>query len=100
VDVQLGQQVTDVDNIDTQPSISIFPNPVETNLNFSIEHFSQNELTIKLFDLLGRPVFNQTFSNNGQKLNETIDVSILPTGTYVFEVTSGKINLYEKVILK
>lgn len=70
-------------------SIDIYPNPVKTN--FIITNF-ENATTIKLYDVWG--VQQSLVTQNNQ-----IDISTLPTGTYLLVITTNQgENLTKKII--
>jgi hypothetical protein len=61
-------------------AVQIFPNPATTTLNINLSGVSGSAVTWTLFDLLGKQLGTDTFTE--QQL-ATIDVSHLPTGLYL-----------------
>ena len=70
-----------------QESITAFPNPSTGQLNFKKETpsvFSRFELTV--FDISGKLVFQKKETD----LSETIDLSHLSTGNYIYQIKEGE----------
>lgn len=65
---------------------SIFPNPVNANLNITIPS-NGNSLKAEVRDALGKIVYTEKLSNNS-----TINVSSLPSGLYFITLSDNKNN--------
>jgi len=63
----------------SKDDIFIYPNPASQELNISAEGFNIDE--VEIYTLTGQKVFNVT------PKSETIDISPLPPGMYIVEVT-------------
>ncbi|MCX7550678.1 M28 family peptidase [Xanthomarina sp. F2636L] len=74
-------------NIDV--TFSMYPNPVQENLNIYMDLKDQEYATFKLIDILGKQILHKTFKTSSNKL----DVSNLNKGIYlaVFEVGNSKV---------
>lgn len=75
--------------------ISIYPNPSESI--FNINRNTNDNLTIKVFDLTGKQVF---FKKNIQETNYRIDLSNYAKGIYVMNMSSNGKSATKKLILK
>jgi hypothetical protein len=71
-----------------------YPNPVESNTNFYIEHNAENQdltFTIMIFDNVGNQVFNQTencyFCNKSLNFGMKIDPKNFKSGTYFYRIS-------------
>ena len=65
---------------DSQPLVQLYPNPVSETLNIS----GLKDAAIKMFSVNGKEMMSfDKFSGN------TIDVSKLPAGVYIMNVTTG-----------
>lgn len=69
----------------------IYPNPSTGILKVA----SENNVSIKLFDILGKVVFTAQNVNNQNELN----ISSLQKGLYIVKLTDGDLNYTEKLIL-
>ncbi|PNQ74848.1 hypothetical protein C1T31_01535 [Hanstruepera neustonica] len=76
---------------------NIYPNP--TNGEVTIELSSHEDVTIGLYDIRGRKVYNNEFKNT-TAFNKTIDLSSASTGVYMLQVTSGTRTATKKLIIK
>ena len=75
-------------------TMEVFPNPVTDWLNINIEHAQFGRLTIKMFDLNGKLIYNEPFSGN------YIDVKEFAHGTYLISVSNkqGKVLTESKFV--
>jgi hypothetical protein len=81
-------------------SISIFPNPAnsQTTLSFSIE--KSCNVSLEIFDLLGKrlkSVILGELSVGSHSLD--IDLSELQSGTYYYRITEGNIVETQKIVI-
>ena len=78
-----------------------FPNPFNPQSTFTLTVAQDQEVSIALFDMLGRQV--QTLYQGQLQANRahnfTIDGSQLPSGTYIYRVTGSRFHTSERVIL-
>ncbi len=63
------------------PKVSIYPNPVEHTLYLSLRDLRQ--ATVSIFDMSGRLVFEQTFSEG----DHTLDAGFLNNGIYMVAIS-------------
>lgn len=76
----------------TQKSISIYPNPANSLLNFSITQ--STEYTVNIYNVLGELVLKQ------KNVSNPIEISMLPKGTYFLKVYNEKNLLINKKFIK
>jgi len=71
-----------------QPVIQVWPNPVREAL--SLVHFFRfnNAGTIKVYDMVGRFIFEDSWESTAPKSTSTFDVSGLSPGMYILELES------------
>ena len=74
--------------------VIVYPVPATTQLHF--EYSRQDMVTIKLMDMAGRTMQEQTLANN---TGATIDVGSYPPGVYLYQVISGTIVQSGKVVV-
>jgi zinc-dependent metalloproteinase lipoprotein len=76
--------------VNIKNSVSIYPNPAKTELNFN---FSQNNIQeVSISNLLGQVFFQL-------KNKSSIDISNLPNGIYIITITQGQ-NKYNQKFIK
>ena len=98
LDVQLAQQLdVDVNEILEDTAISLFPNPTESILHFSMETDGVQKVQIQLFDILGRVVLQNEFQSDQTGINEQLDLTTLQVGTYIFEASTSESSVYRKI---
>lgn len=92
--------VNAVNDIESNESISIFPNPVNKNLNLSIANAkSINNLNVKLYNISGQVVLNNSYKNPENEIS--LSVENLSAGTYIVEVSNDEnIISKEKIIIE
>ncbi len=82
----------DVNNIDPDDDISIYPNPAETNINIKSVSGRLKNAVLHIYDMMGKSVYKGSAGNNTQ-----IDISHFAAGNYVLEIKSNEAS-YRKLI--
>ncbi|MEO8237427.1 MAG: M4 family metallopeptidase [Flavobacterium sp.] len=90
--VVVNELVADTDK--ASPEITLYPNPVENELNISSSSSEQKGSSFKITNALGQQV------SSGQLSESPIDVSKLSTGIYIIELNSGQKRVTKKFIKK
>jgi hypothetical protein len=82
--------------LDVTISAQVYPNPTANNLIISLQNYSYENLTYKLFDIRGREIINGTISNS-----ETI-VNMQPyaSATYILKLSKKNKEIKSFKILK
>ena len=87
-------------NVDATEGITTttYPNPFTQNINFQFSKPITDEISISIFDVLGRMIYEQ----NRKAVNDilTIDLSGLPSSEYLLYLRTNKLNYYTKIIKK
>jgi hypothetical protein len=80
--------------------VVIFPNPTSTNLNVCYNLPKEDEITIALFDMQGKLILQKSLGKqvSGEQ-QQTLDVSNLTEGTYVFRI-EGQHQTVNKTLIK
>ena len=76
--------ISDVNEIDYNQQISVYPNPATNNLSINSNEFKINKISI--FDMYGKQI--KTLDCNSH--NEDINISFLPKGVYIFRILTNK----------
>jgi len=74
-----------VDDLNATSSFSLYPNPSSSILNIELNG-NQTDLTYEVFDILGKQITSETFSNGNLS---QIDVSNWNTGLYLIKLSNG-----------
>jgi hypothetical protein len=77
-------------------ALNIIQNPVQNNLQFTIDNLQSSTNYLSIFDFTGRRVNSFTAQNGVQD----IDVSFLTSGTYVLQMITADGQVYDKVFVK
>jgi hypothetical protein len=76
--------------------ISTYPNPFVNLVNFQLVENIVGVISIYVFDVNGRLVFQKDKEMNGSLL--TVDLSSLPRSQYLVRLKSEKFNYYTKIL--
>lgn len=90
---QVGTQYTALKELSENDILHIFPNPSSENLTIQIN--SSENFFLKIYNLLGEEIR----SENMVQIND-LDVSDFPKGIYIFRISVGNNNYFEKVIIE
>jgi len=86
--VGIGEIYTD-HGISGKDVLKVYPNPVSTTVYFQLENQSSSSIfEVSLFNMNGKQVKMNRVSFNVEHSKGSIDVSDLPTGTYIIKVKS------------
>ncbi|QYS90828.1 T9SS type A sorting domain-containing protein [Flavobacterium covae] len=75
----------------------IFPNP--SNGKFNITLSTDQEVTIQLFDLGGRNMFERKYEAKGSEFNSEIDLSNISSGVYILNIESKNKKESRRIII-
>ena len=79
-------------------NISYYPNPIVDIINFNFTNLPSDELGVMVFDYAGRNVMNRKINISDYK--SKLNMSELPSGSYLIYLHNNKINFYTKIIKK
>lgn len=87
---------------DVFENFSIYPNPIE-NDNFTLLFnvpFTEESVTLNLFDFTGRVIMAARYDNSSSLFNENIKLKSLRTGIYFLNITNGSKETTKKLIIR
>jgi len=89
-----------VQEIGPDPSyVTLYPNPAHDNLIIGFTHEIQGKVTVRIIDLMGREIYNQSFDNsNKEKL--VISVPRMNSGLYIANVSGENFDYSSKLIIQ
>jgi hypothetical protein len=81
---------------------SAYPNPFVGKLNMRLDLGESGSSTLKIFNIYGQEVSNQSFSSQTGKVNFTWEAtdSNLKSGIYILQLSNGKETITKKVMMK
>ncbi len=84
---------------DNEPEASVYPNPVQNQLNISFENSNISPVNLTLFDASGRVVLQKTKIEINAS-DTRLDVSHLKNGLYLLKITFDEKTITKKVIIR
>lgn len=78
------QEYTPVETV-----LSLYPNPAAGEVNINANFMTSEDVTIKINDIVGREVFNNTYENNGDLFTAKITLSQFAKGVYTVTLIQG-----------
>lgn len=79
--------------------VQLFPNPATKNLNFIVENQQLNDLSLSIFDISGKTVFEKRL-NNESIIQEKINIQDFLAGVYFLKIYSNIAQNTYKVIVE
>ena len=90
------QSITGAAENNSEVDVNVFPNPVNTTLNFGFNQELSEEVTISLFDMTAKLV--KSFQTSG--MNYSLDMSGLLQGIYLVKISGADLNKVMHIIKK
>ena len=84
-------------NID---NLNIYPNPNSGLFTLEFESNYNQDIFIKLFDEVGKNIYNQDINNFKGKYVKTINVQGLKPGVYYIQLAAENKILSQKIVIK
>jgi hypothetical protein len=95
VATKITKNELEVDELTFSPN----PNDGKFNLQFSTSN-QKDPLSVKIFDLQGKEVYNETINKFSGKYSKKIDISEKGKGTYILQILQGNKSKTNKVLIK
>lgn len=95
----LDDFATDIDNVAANLPVKIFPNYTNSIVNIEYEATSNENLTITVFDMLGRVVEQKRISTSNGKNTTRLNLAKQSAGYYFVELDNGSQKVSEKIVL-
>jgi len=80
-------------------NLSMYPNPSSTEINIRISSFSNDPVTVEIFDLQGRAILRNKYRDISGAFTERIDVRSISSGVYLLKVKQGSKEGTRKIII-
>jgi len=78
---------------------AIFPNPNNGEFTIKLNSNSGSDIKVDIFDIRGRKIFNNSFTNTGE-FNETINLNSIQSGMYLVTVNDGTNEVTKRIIVE
>lgn len=79
---------TSIEEVNKISKINIYPNPTNDYVNIDVDFNRSSELNLKVIDLLGKVLYQNTPGTKSVQFSDRIDVSRFAAGTYVIYVNN------------
>jgi len=76
------------------------PNPNNGNFNINLNSIDSKNVTVSVYDMIGRQIFSNKYDNNQVNFNKNINLGSIKSGVYLVNVTDGVRSNSEKIIIK
>jgi hypothetical protein len=78
--------------------VETYPNPVSEVLNVSVTRSTEEAVSFRLTDMVGRVVYNEKQSGKDASILRSIDMSAFPAGIYMISVESAGYSSVSKIV--
>ena len=85
-------------NEDFNMDITFYPNPTTDYVNFNFSNLESSDLNVLVFDYAGRVLITTKIDIENYKTK--LDLSSLPSGSYLIYLNTNKFNYHTKIIKK
>jgi len=79
--------------------LSVSPNPASDVITIQAGTKFPAEIKVQLLDIKGNIVASENYGVKFGEISNTLNVSLLPSGTYYINFTAGNTTVNEKVII-
>lgn len=79
--------VTGINELTDQPQILVYPNPFATDISISLQNENLHQATFTITNLVGQTIYRREETNLANNYTKMLDLSYLPNGMYLLEVT-------------
>lgn len=80
-------------------NFAIFPNPNNGEFTIKMNSNSGSDIQVDVFDIRGRRIFNNVYSNTGE-FNETVNLNSVQSGMYLVTVNDGNNEVTKRIIVE
>ncbi|WP_377714513.1 M43 family zinc metalloprotease [Pseudofulvibacter geojedonensis] len=95
-----GTPVLSIEDQLIKDSFSVWPNPSNGNVNISFNAPNNKDVIVKLYDIRGRLISNQTFTNNESTFNKNLRFNNLEQAIYILKVNTGSTEITKRLVIK
>ncbi|WP_130736321.1 reprolysin-like metallopeptidase [Flavobacterium sp. J27] len=89
----LGSESFDFDDF------ALYPNPNNGSFTVKLMSKSSNDITIDVYDISGRQVFANSYSNTGN-FSQNINLNAVQSGVYLVAITDGNARTVKRIIVE
>ncbi|WP_431137190.1 M12 family metallo-peptidase [Psychroserpens mesophilus] len=88
-----------IDDQVLENSLSIYPNPNNGEFNIKLNSNLNDSVTINVYDIRGRTVFENIYKKQAAEFNEVIKLNEVQSGVYLLEISVGENRVTKKIVI-
>lgn len=97
----MGQDlITSVNDLSFINSIQVYPNPINNILNISFNSKIKNNISVRVYDILGKSLFVTNENIESGVNSMAIDFSTFDRGVYLIQIKDEKMNVFSLKVVK
>lgn len=83
------------------PQIELSPNPVKVGgqISFSYSGPDNQSVTFRIFNVIGRNVYENTVFHDSGEINDVVNIGQLPKGLYFFQAASNHKTVTHRLLI-
>ncbi|WP_172277566.1 T9SS type A sorting domain-containing protein [Chryseobacterium sp. LAM-KRS1] len=93
-----------IKEVGTKASFGLYPNPTtadkKVTVLFDVKEKANNKGSVEVYDLSGKQVYKSELTNQTGFYKQDLNLSMLPSGTYLIKITYGGNSETKKLIVK
>ncbi|WP_345989636.1 T9SS type A sorting domain-containing protein [Chryseobacterium sp. Chry.R1] len=93
-----------IKEVGTKASFGLYPNPTtadkKVTVLFDVKEKANNKGSVEVYDLSGKQVYKSELTNQTGFYKQDLNLSMLPSGTYLVKITYGGNSETKKLIVK
>lgn len=92
-----AQNIADELTVDNFFSFNLYPNPTNGSVTLAVNHTENTNLKLNIKDILGKTVLSQSWDVQKGLQERQLDLTNLPTGSYIVELKGHNITEYKRL---
>jgi Metallo-peptidase family M12B Reprolysin-like/Secretion system C-terminal sorting domain len=80
-------------------NFTLFPNPNQGSFNIKFDSNSSNTINVTVFDIRGREVYTNSYSNTGM-IDQNIKLNTIEAGVYLVKVVDGDRKVVKRIVIE
>ncbi|MBN4073136.1 T9SS type A sorting domain-containing protein, partial [Crocinitomix catalasitica] len=91
-----------IDEEEVNYDFNVYPNPTEGIVNLSLDNFTGDQIQLNIYSELGQLIYTEDIYDNNPEgyWNRTVDLSHVPSGIYLFNVTSDDQTATKRIVVE
>lgn len=96
--IAIGTNTAVENSVGLSSKLEVYPNPTNGLLNISLNSVSSQTTNVRIIDLIGKTIIQQTFEKTAGQKDISVDLSNEPNGIYTVEVLNETGTTVKKVV--